>query len=186
MIPHNGSGHWFWIGRLGREGHNKDGNRDGLGRRGQMEMIGLVFIVVIIIIGMVLYLSLSGKDTGGATANRAASAQKSSSFLTAIVETDIVGCGVPLSRVAQACVRREAFCDNDDPCITLERAMTKLANETLYVQGVKYNLSLEGTLAQTDSDCDSANLSVSLIAAPRQPIPLGNGQTVDLVLSICR
>ncbi|HIH24706.1 TPA: hypothetical protein HA251_06760 [Candidatus Woesearchaeota archaeon] len=151
-----------------------------------MEMIGLVFIVVIIIIGMVLYLSLSGKDDSGARANRAANAQKSSSFLTAIAETDIVGCGVPLSRVAQACVRREVFCDNGDPCITLERAMTKIANETLYAQGMKYNLSLEGTRVQAESDCDSANLSVSLIAAPRQPIPLGNGQTVDLILSICR
>lgn len=151
-----------------------------------MEMIGLVFIVVIIVIGIVLYISSSNKVNRDDGTGQAQGVQKSTSFLTALAETRIPACGVPLSRVVQACVNDEVFCDNGDPCKTLQRTFDKVAAHSLYEQGMKYNLSVEGTAVQNISGCNSSSVNTRILAAPRQPIPLTNGQQTYLVLSICR
>jgi hypothetical protein len=149
-------------------------------KKAQVEMVGLVFVVVIIVIGIILYMSFANKNQAPDTKDL----QRSNSFLVALSETTVPGCSDPFSRVVQSCVLNEATCQQ--PCEQLETVMDQTAQYAL--AGSKYSLRVEdatGTVfARVEDDCTKD--AASIIAAPRQPIPFGNGRTAYLVLTLCR
>lgn len=150
-------------------------------RRGQMEMVGLVFIVVLLIIGAVLWIRLSAIDTGGG--QRAQDLQGATSFLVALKETTLPMCGTSFERVAASCAAGGTLCG--DPCYEAQTAMREIAQTALGDRGVRYNLSIEQTGLTVINGCDSANLSVDIAAAPRAPLVLPSGAQRNIVLSIC-
>jgi hypothetical protein len=154
-------------------------------RRAQIEMIGLVFIVVLLVIGAVLYVRFSTADTSGTRA--AQDMQGATSFLVAVKETTIPSCGASIERVAAACIERRSLCPGSDPCSRLQDSLDALAHIALGERGVHYNLSIEGTGIEAVDGCRSGDARVDLVAAPRSPIVLSGGRSQRfLVLSVCK
>ena len=146
-------------------------------RRAQMEMIGLVFVVLIVAMGLVLYVSFSPSRAPGPHKE----VNTYVSFLNAFAESDITSCGaqgMPVARVAQECAAGNPEVCGRDPCDMLQNAMDKVLRETLFVQNIKYNMSLEGTGISSVNDCDSASTGVY-----RSTLPL---RSRALYLEICR
>jgi hypothetical protein len=151
-------------------------------RRGQMEMIGLVFVVVLLVLGIVLYLAFAGKTRSPTTARQV---QESNSFLTAIADTHIPACKVKFSEVAQSCAGG-GFLPCSNPCVELDFAVDRIANATLLREGRKYNLSLVGKDVMNYSDCESADPKTLITSAPQLAIVLGGGRVKQLSLAYCR
>lgn len=152
-------------------------------RRGQLEMIGLVFIVLLLVVGIVLYAKFAGKSQTG---DRSTKLQGAGSFLIALSETSVPSCGTSFSKVVSACALGKSFCLTGDPCLEAQRTMELLASETLDKQGIAYNLSIQGTpLAVFTDDCESANPAVDVLAAPNVEIVLGGGTTRKMTLALC-
>lgn len=150
-------------------------------RRGQVEMVGLVFVVVIIVLGIVLYMQFSGSKTSAVPKDQ----QRTNSFLVALTETTVPACGDTFARVAKSCVVGDAICQQ--PCETLSRTMADIAAQAL--PGAKYSLRLESgdgrqVYAHAEDHCTAD--AASIIAAPQQPIPFGGGENVYLTLTLCR
>jgi hypothetical protein len=144
--------------------------------RAQAEAFGLAFVVVLLIFGIVVYVFFS------ATSAPPPPPETTDSFLTALAETDVPACGMSAARVAADCVLSRSTCGGD-PCGALQGVFDTIANATLDVEGKRYNLSLEGTSVTRVADCQSANASVRLIAAPRHPL-FTTGRSMRL--SLCR
>jgi len=163
-------------------------------RKGQMEMIGLVFVVVIIVFGILLYLKFSTRgDTGGIT-KRAEVTQSQSAFLVALKETDIPSCQAPFWRVAKACLENDPFCTGEDACAVLQDTIQTIADLTLTEQGTLYDIRLKGTdvqYAPKDTSttpeplCDVEDLNEEFLISAAQPIAHTGGQA-DLLLTICK
>ncbi len=159
-------------------------------RRAQMEMVGLVFIVVIIVIGFILYaLSIDKKDTSQ-TYKDAIEKQKSPTFLTALATADVIDCNnIPLQEVIGKCIRNERYCTSGDACEAAGAFMTTIAISTLHTQGEKYDLYVKD---HTDKlrvydRCDSiGNRSALTYVGKTYPMNLGTGDTATLVLVICK
>lgn len=153
--------------------------RKNLGPGGQMEMVGLVFVVLIIVIGIILYVAFSNPaDSTGTTRQ----VQAYVSFITAFGETELPSCGLPAARVAQECAERPAgssICGGR-PCEELEEAMEAVLARTLKDQGIGYNMSLQGTGVQSVSGFQCQNTYTATL-----PVGRGNGGTV-LLLQVCR
>jgi hypothetical protein len=143
-------------------------------RRGQFEMIGLVFVVLIIVVGIVLYMLLGS--------NRPLPAAKGgSSFLVALTETTVPACDASVEELARACVKQESLCD--DPCFAAQEAFETIGSASLGKAGYRYNLSIEGTAVMVvEGDCVSADPRIALREAPRQTIA---GLTANVRLSVC-
>lgn len=156
--------------------------------RGQTEMVGVVMIAVILIIGVLLYARVGMRDDGGKVARDASLQHEAKSFLIAFLATDLPRCGTSIEGVARACIERDAICPSGDPCRELQRAMDTVAEQTLARNGMRYNLTLEGTTATSVLECESADRSTLTLADQPQPIigsrgaPLGK----SMRLAVCR
>jgi len=84
--------------------------------KGQMEMVGLVFIVIIVILGIFIYLQVATRtpDVDSTVS------QEATSFLIAFKESTIPSCGASVEQVAAACIEKKGFCSSGDPCFELQ------------------------------------------------------------------
>ncbi|MDD9953873.1 MAG: hypothetical protein OXR66_06070 [Candidatus Woesearchaeota archaeon] len=148
-------------------------------KRAQIEMIGLVFIVLLLVVGIMLYLRFSSPPEQ----NNEGTFQGATSFLVALKESAV--CDASFERVAAACIEGHAFCDSGDPCLEAQLFMDEITSEFLVQH--KFNLSIERTDVQVVVDCESGDQRTLLAAAPRTPIVLSRGVIGgNIVLSICR
>lgn len=152
-------------------------------RKGQMEMIGLVFVVVLIVVGIILYVSLSERNSSDGIVRTAKDVQTYTSFLTALAETDVPECGIPVSRVAAACLERDRNLCDGDPCRALNDTIQLIAAATLKEQGLRYNLSLDQTSIQAYDRCNASAINAY---APSIPIVTPGGIPGKITLTICR
>lgn len=152
-------------------------------RRGQTEMIGLVIIVVLLVLGIAIYVSIGSRDRSPDALEAGLRVQGSSSFIVAFSEITVPSCSnLPLSRVARACVEREVLCTFGDPCAAVQDALDMIAEQTIDVEGVRYNVSLSGTSVQRSSVCDA---SMNRVAASPLPILLSGGGSASLLFTVC-
>lgn len=152
-------------------------------KRAQTEMIGLVIIVVILVLGIFLYVAIGSKDRSSEALESGLRVQGSSSFVVALSEMTIPACSnLPFSRVARACAERQVLCDFGDPCTALQDALDSVAEKTIDVEGIAYNVSLTGTNVQRTSGCDA---SMDRIAASPLPILLSGGGSTSLLFTVC-
>lgn len=155
--------------------------------KGQTEMIGLVFIVAIVVIGMIIYIISLGKQDSGTSNRDLLQAQLSPTYLTAIDSTSVPSCNnISFEKVVQKCIKSETFCTNGDPCAALSLFLDNITQNTLFAQGSKYNLSIEGRSISSVYECDSANSSVKTYAGSHYAVNLGDGAQVNLRLFLCR
>ncbi len=163
-------------------------------RRAQLEMVGLVLIVAIVMIGIILYVVSLSKQDSGQENRDLLQEQKGSAFLTAILDTSVPQCSnVTVSIAIQKCAEDKPFCDSGNACRDLEIFLKDVTNMSLYEQGSKFNLTLKDSLADKFSivkDCNTGaaklNRSIRVLAAPQQDITLSDTTKAKLILAICK
>jgi hypothetical protein len=146
-------------------------------RRGQMEMIGLVFIVIVLVIGIVLFLTFMPKARASQGSFR-----EGESLLIAFGQATVPACGVSVSEVARQCANGGTCRDGSDACVHLSEALGHIAPT---LDQWSYNISLEGTAVMHENGCQSANPRQPLQGTPTLPIPLGGGRVAKLKLAVC-
>jgi len=151
-------------------------------KRAQMEMVGLIFIVIILVVGIVLYLRFSIPDGPTVPVQEL---QSVTSFLVAAKETTIPACGTSVERTIAACLEDRTLCTSRDPCYEAQVALETLAAEMLPLQGFTYNLSVDGSSIMIEDGCVSADPRIQLLAAPRIPIVFAGSAQRQLILAIC-
>jgi hypothetical protein len=145
-------------------------------RCAQLEMVGLVFVVVLVVMGLLLYLSLSSRQP--VTPSRVP--ERASSFMVALIETDVPECGVVYSSLARECLLGSDFCS--DPCGKLQNVTNTVLAYSLAKEGMRYNITLEGTSVYNASGCEGR---LPAFVSPN-PINLASGAKRNLVLTICK
>jgi hypothetical protein len=88
-----------------------------------------------------------------------------------------------VEEAAAACVSGDRL--RCDACVNLQQTIENITDATLVAEGYSFNLSLTGMRIGA-GDCKSADPQVELISGFRKPVPLGDGRTRDLVLSLCK
>lgn len=151
-------------------------------RRGQFEMVGLVFIVVIIVLGIFLYVTLGAKDRSASTAKSIVHEEAMRSFLLTFAQTEVTECATNVYSVARACAQNEAVGRCARSCDALQDATDNTLDSTLKVQGLNYSLTLEGTSVESSTPgCGPKSMAY---AAPQLPIPVSGG-TRKMTLTLC-
>lgn len=153
-------------------------------KRGQVEMVGLVFVVFILVFGIIVYLKLSAGSAGTV----AKESQGSTSFLIALLETDVPNCDSELQTVIAACAEGRSLCRGGaGPCHEAQRAIETVTEHTLVYEGMRFNLSVSETELSVVNDCESGDTNVLLSSAFEAPIVLSSARIgPSMQLSICR
>jgi hypothetical protein len=151
--------------------------------KGQFEMVGLVFVVLIIVLGVFLYVIL-GNNNNGQVARSALHEEAMRSYLLTLAQTEVTACEANVYTVAKACAQHETAGRCNDACTALQEAIDNTIASTLELQGFKYNLTIDGTSVM--SATNGCNQKTSMIyAAPELPIPVDGG-TRKMTLALCR
>ncbi len=125
-------------------------------KRGQMEMVGLVIIVILITLGMLFMaiFALKGDDTREGFVQKGLAA----STMTALMKTTVQECGVPVALekdLLEDCALGFGLpddvyqyqCSGKNSCVFLGEKVNELLNSTLGQWGLRYEF--ESTLLTT-------------------------------------
>jgi len=159
-----------------------------------MEMIGLAFVVVLIVLGIMFALVFQTVGNKKIPASLIKERHAfGTSLETAMLETTIPDCGYPLSIAIRKCLT-ESFsqCGDDSTCYVTHAAITDMLNAVIGDHMI-YNATLEQNgvvvskpltdfifppIHAQDFDCEN------IIAHPSQSIPIGTG-TAELSIAFC-
>ena len=150
-------------------------------KKGQFEMLGLAIIVVVVVLGVVLYISFGTQNTTPQTR------QYSTSFQTALLDTTIPACDMSVAQAIRACKTGGRY--GCDPCVEVERTVKELATYGIGTE-YKYILTLESVLPSGEdivvkNDCEKENPE-GFYSQYQNPIPIAQGGAVNMILSLCR
>ena len=176
--------------------------------RAQTEIMGLAFVVVIIVVALLFYLTLTASNsTRPASSIVRMRAAYGTQMLSAMLETTIPECKYPLAQALQTCAKNA-----NNPHLTcggaggphvcqaahdaIDEMLTAAIGDRMAYAG--YVRNSDGTVFSVyavadgdefsfepdDSICDDGD-DKEVYAAPRQPISLGAGPTLDLELVLC-
>ena len=113
-------------------------------RKGQVEGIGLVIIVLLVLGGLAFF--LTHKQTPTHTLDTYTDDQLATHYLGALLAAD-TPCGPTLAELATDCVKAQAgrsvqHACGISACAYLQPLLANLTNQTFTPQGYRYNLSL--------------------------------------------
>lgn len=154
-------------------------------RRSQLEIFGLVVLVIIIVVAFLIFtvykLNSPQKDTKGVYVDK----QLSSNVLLALSKTNVAydDCySHTISQLITDCAKtyHSFSCFGRSSCDVAEEVIGDILSETLYAEGINYNLTIHGTnISFVDGCTPYANQVEGFIILPMYP-----GE-VEVTLSIC-
>ena len=169
-------------------------------RRAQAEVFGLAFVVLIVVVALGLYLTLSfsGKGASALEEEIAFSNAYGKGLQTAMLQTTIPECGYSLQTALQNCHKDPiSACARQGrsvpACEVAFDAWNAMLNVSLEQQGLRYHAQiLSGGLPLTVSGQEftlepfplRCNAGSNTLATPTQPIPLLSGQ-LEFIIAFC-
>jgi|GEM_PF-1738463 len=154
-------------------------------KKAQLEMIGLVIIVIIVITAIMIFtvykLANPPKNIQKAYVNKATAFN----FLVSIAKTNVEEChGLKLDELIAACAGgSEVGCYDYTSCEMVNMTLKNILDKTLVDWGVSYNLSIQGTdISFINLDCNS---KVKSQVQGSESIPLNPG-IVEMTLTLCQ
>ena len=160
-------------------------------KKGQMELIGLAFVVVIMILGLMLYIGFAVlPNAGGATSNQVREAANYGSALhTAMLATTIPRCDYSLGMALERCATNEHLrCGSTSVCDATRNAWEEMLKETIGYSNVPYTARIEQSsgdqfknFVHNQEDCEGVT---NRLAAPSQPISTNIG-LIRSVIEFC-
>jgi len=171
--------------------HNLEDDKMIYKIRGQVEIIGLVFIVIIISVAMLFYISfqIDNDDSDKLTIQQEyAQNELSVSFLNVLLDTSV--CGVYVKDlIADCATKRQIGCDGVDSCTALNNTLVEIKNATLDMWGKSYGLQIKfndyNNLTYYTDNCIPGKLSESKGSPAIFFVPLNPGEA-RVELGICR
>lgn len=160
-------------------------------KKAQMEIIGLAFIVIIIVFGLLFYIKFTG-DAKAPNKQVIEYKELGEATETAMLDTVIPICGYELRTAIQNCVSAPYLtCGQDNICESIHDAMNNMLSNTLEARGedyrayIRYNnkqiLEKIGEIKPSDGSC---NENSNYYATPSQPISTNQGP-VYFVIEFC-
>lgn len=167
-------------------------------KKAQMEIIGLAFIVIIIIFGLVFYLALNSGDKKVPTRKIIEYKELGEATETAMLDTIIPKCGYELRTAIQNCISAPYLaCSNQKICEVVNENM-KLMLEGTFGSGNELHenyrsflrnkdgelLTYNGEKILIEPDRTNCNETSNTYAGPSQPISTSQGP-VYFVIEFC-
>lgn len=143
-----------------------------MNKHGQTEIIGLAFVIMLAVIGLLFYVSLSNNEIRTPDIREE---QLAGSMITAMINTDLQdGKYIDLIR---DCAARSRNCD-----MTRDYSEQMLSILDLY--GQPYWYRVEGTTVEIQKECDASKETVAV--ATQQITLFGGSEYATIILSLCR
>ena len=154
-------------------------------KKAQIEMIGLIIIVIIFIIGIMIFtiykLNFSHKNQQTKYLNK----EVATNLLIAMMKTNVVECqGLELAELIKDCTKEYHMitCDAYTSCELANSTIYTILNSTLIDWGVSFNFTIQGTnVTFINLNCDSTARNVE---QAEEILPLNPGQA-DITLDLC-
>jgi hypothetical protein len=165
-------------------------------RKAQIEMIGLVMIVVIVVTGLLLFMvqkmSQPPKSIRTAYINR----QTATNMLINLEAVNVVECnGLPLSTLIVDCARKEPglFCDNDySSCYIANQTILAILNRTLIEWGVPFSFSISSPFTDPEEfiklsylRCSSRDMMAAFEYLSLFSEKADTSETAEIKLKVC-
>ncbi len=153
-------------------------------KRAQLEMIGLVVIVIIVITALLIFTVYKISNPSKNIQKRYMNKEIATNLLIAMTNTDVRECyNLSLASLITDCARtyHSISCYDNTSCEIANKTIYDILNRTLMDWGVSFNLSVENTnLSFVNLGCTSRREKVQSF----QILPLDPGQ-VEMILDIC-
>lgn len=157
-------------------------------KKGQVEMVGLVFIVLfIVVVGAVFLFILAGDNTTAFDRSDFTASKLTDKFIGTIVEVEIEECGSkPIKQLVREDFEGQDFCGKDlagNSVNTLEylnnTILPRILEDTFTAQGIDYEFKIIGDAGADylflSSDSAACDLTTnSIIRESRTFIPYGD------------
>lgn len=164
-------------------------------KKGQMEMFGLIIIVIMISIGFFMYIAFKGKEKPNNFQQDFINEELPKNYVNSIVNVNIAECpSYTINDLIKDCATgRTINCAAQDSCTVLNRTLTFITNRTLMREDRAFHLYTEGinwptqgqSISMINRNCTKANyrtVQTGTSYVPVWPNPIG---TVFLHLEIC-
>jgi len=154
--------------------------------KAQIEIMGLAVIIVLIVLGLLVFVSLTGSEEQPGTVKRQQD-ELSTTFVSTLLRTHIPECDQDLSDVIRDCANQNRICEHANTCEIAETVIEDLANETLGERGTAYLLTVEYPSRNWSTSAQNCSVHKDTSPAPVFPITLyPRPGTVDVRLLICK
>lgn len=154
-------------------------------KRAQMEMIGLAFIVVFMILGLLFYVAFSTTTTISPAIRESSLYGKA--LQTSMLETTIPDCGYDLAAALDRCITQpHLFCRTKNVCDATNDAFFDMLDSTLGENNIPYFAYVEhegGLLEEFESDAGCVDVT-NRYSAPSQPIHTNAGD-LRFIIEFC-
>jgi len=130
--------------------------------RGQIEVFGLAFIVILITIGFFIYVSYKAQHKPENVQKEFTNDKVPSDFILAILDVSIEDCQeFTFKDLIIDCARDRKIidCGGDNSCIALNKSVTKLLNTTFEARGMKYRFYSENLKYPYDTNIELLNVA---------------------------
>ena len=165
--------------------HNMNTKRKRmLRKKAQLEMIGLMMIVIIVIVGLLIFLVYKLTTPTQNVQKRYIDKEIATNMLITLTNTHVKEChDRRLSELIVDCVKSySAMCGDQTPCEVANKTIFTILNNTLVEWDISFNLSIKRT------DITFSNLGCGPHAKAKERgfeiIPLNPGY-VEMILDIC-
>lgn len=113
-------------------------------RKSQIEIMGLVMIVLIITVVFLFSVTLRVKSKLNPTRNTFANDQLATNFLLALLKTDHVECETTLETLIRDCAgEKKIRCtDDQDACFHIDKTLAEILPNSLGIMQTKYSLHI--------------------------------------------
>ncbi|MGE0793150.1 MAG: hypothetical protein AB7V77_03165 [Candidatus Woesearchaeota archaeon] len=161
-------------------------------RKAQTEIIGFIFIIIIISVVMLFYLSYSVEkqiNPEKSILQTYKNTEVSFSFVQALLYTS--NCGDSIEGLIKDCAKfKRINCGGKNSCEQINETVTTIINQTLDKWGLEYSFVIkfnsQYNLTYFTPNCEPGKIIVGQTAPGIYPIHLGTGQDALIELGICR
>jgi hypothetical protein len=129
--------------------------------KGQIEMFGLAFIVILISIGFFIYVSIKSQETTPTPQKDFTKDKLASDFILAIGEVSMENCEqYDLEDLIIDCAKNNRInCGENNSCITVNNSIALMLNSTFNVKGISYRFYSENLKYPSSSSKELLNFS---------------------------
>lgn len=166
-------------------GNQKNTSRRTAGKKAQLEMIGLVMIVIIVITALLIFMVYKISHPSSNLQQRYTNKEIATNMLITLTNTEVAECNnLSLSYLLTDCARKyhSVWCGDNTSCEIANVTIYKILNRTLIDWDIQFNLSIEDTnITHVNLDCTS--LSRDKIQS-YHVLPMYPGE-IEVILDIC-
>ena len=163
-----------------------DHQSDGKNKKCQLEIFGLVVLIIIILVGFLFFMVYRINNPSQNSKRMYMNGEVATNMILAMTKVNVKECyDHQLSQLIADCARTYSTftCGELTSCEVVNMTILSILNSTLVEEGINYNFTISGTDISFSEKCGPN--SVGKVQG-YDVIPLGSGQQfVEITLDIC-